>query len=100
MAKQIGKPISRPLFAPQKGYGLSAFKLNNPFLSAKEQAFLDGPVQQLLDLSDEWRITHEDADLSPEAWRFIKAERLWAMIIPERYGGLGFSAYDQSCVLA
>ena len=38
MAKQIGKPISRPLFAPQKGYGLSAFKLNNPFLSAKEQA--------------------------------------------------------------
>tara|TARA_B100000519_G_C14221566_1_gene427827 strand:- start:780 stop:1391 length:612 start_codon:yes stop_codon:yes gene_type:complete len=38
MAKQIGKPVSRPLFAPQKGYGLSAFKFNNPFLSAKEQA--------------------------------------------------------------
>ena len=69
-------------------------------LSAKEQAFLDGPVQQLLDLCDEWRITHEDADLSPEAWRFIKAERFWAMIIPERYGGLGFSAYAHSCVLA
>ena len=69
-------------------------------LSAEEQAFLDGPVQQLLDLCDEWQITHEDADLSPEAWQFIKENRFWGMIIPKRYGGLEFSAYAHSCVLA
>lgn len=68
-------------------------------LSDTEQAFLDGPVQTLLELCDEWRITHEDADLSDEAWQHIKAHKFWGMIIPERYGGLEFSAYAHSCVL-
>jgi acyl-CoA dehydrogenase len=69
-------------------------------LSAEEQAFLDGPVQQLLDMCDEWQITHEDADLTPEAWQFIKDHKFWGMIIPKRYGGLEFSAYAHSGVLA
>lgn len=69
-------------------------------LSNEEQAFLDGPVQQLLDMCDEWQITHEDADLTPQAWQFIKDNRFWGMIIPKRYGGLEFSAYAHSCVLA
>jgi len=69
-------------------------------LSDEEQAFLDGPVQQLLDLCDEWKITHEDGDLPPEAWRFIKDNKFWAMIIPKQYGGLEFSAYAHSCVLS
>ncbi|MES1942777.1 acyl-CoA dehydrogenase [Salinisphaera sp. PC39] len=71
-----------------------------PELSAEEQAFLDGPVEQLIDLCDEWRITHEDADLPDEAWRFLKENRFFGMIIPKEYGGLGFGAYAHSCVLA
>lgn len=71
-----------------------------PELSVEEQAFVDGPVQTLLDMCDEWQITHEDADLSPEAWQYIKDNKFWGMIIPRRYGGLEFSAYGHSCVLA
>ncbi|RJS94376.1 acyl-CoA dehydrogenase [Salinisphaera sp. Q1T1-3] len=69
-------------------------------LTAEEQAFLDGPVQTLLDMCDEWQITHEDADLPAEAWQYIKDNRFWGMIIPRQYGGLAFSAYAHSCVLA
>ncbi|WP_423823238.1 acyl-CoA dehydrogenase [Salinisphaera sp. SPP-AMP-43] len=69
-------------------------------LSEQEQAFLDGPVQTLLDMCDEWQITHEEADLPAEAWQYIKDHKFWAMIIPKRYGGLEFSAYAHSCVLA
>ncbi len=69
-------------------------------LSEEEQAFLDGPVQTLLDMCDEWKITHEDADLPAEAWQYIKDNKFWGMIIPKRYGGLEFSAYAHSCVLA
>ncbi|GAB3681335.1 acyl-CoA dehydrogenase [Salinisphaera aquimarina] len=75
-------------------------KLPPPVLSDEEQAFLDGPVQQLLDICDEWQISHEDADLSDAAWQFIKDNKFWGMIIPKRYGGLAFSAYAHSCVLA
>lgn len=71
-----------------------------PLLSSEEQAFLDGPVEGLIDLCDEWQITHEDADLSPAAWKFIKANKFFGMIIPKEYGGLEFSAYAHSCVLA
>lgn len=70
-----------------------------PRLSAEERAFLDGPVEQLCAMLDEWDITHERADLPPEVWDFIKSNGFFAMIIPKRYGGLQFSAYAHSTVL-
>lgn len=69
-------------------------------LSEEEKAFLDGPVNELCGMLDEWRITHEWADLPPEAWDFIKRKGFFAMIIPKAYGGLEFSAQAQSDVLA
>jgi acyl-CoA dehydrogenase len=63
-----------------------------PELTAEEQAFLDGPVEQLCRMVDDWEITHVHADLPPELWDFIKRERFFGMIIPKEYGGLGFSA--------
>jgi acyl-CoA dehydrogenase len=70
-----------------------------PTLTAAEQAFLDGPCEDLCAMIDDWDITHVRADLSPEVWAFIKSEGFFAMIIPKRYGGLEFSAYAHSCVL-
>jgi acyl-CoA dehydrogenase len=70
-----------------------------PVLSAAEQAFLDGPCEDLCAMLDDWDITHVRADLSPEVWSFIKSRGFFAMIIPRRYGGLEFSAYAHSCVL-
>jgi acyl-CoA dehydrogenase len=70
-----------------------------PVLTATEQAFIDGPCEDLCAMLDDWDITHRRADLPPEVWAFIKARGFFAMIIPRRYGGLEFSAYAHSCVL-
>jgi acyl-CoA dehydrogenase len=71
-----------------------------PRLTAEEQAFLDGPVDELCRMLDDWRITHELADLPPEVWEFIRKQRFFAMIIPRRYGGLEFSPVAVTVVLA
>jgi acyl-CoA dehydrogenase len=68
-------------------------------LTVEEQAFLDGPVQKLCDMLDNWEITHRDADLNPETWEFLKKNRFFGMIIPKEYGGLGFSAMAHRAVL-
>ena len=71
-----------------------------PRLSPAEQAFIDGPVEELCRLIDDWDITHRRADLPPHVWEFLKSRGFFAMIIPKQYGGLAFSAYAHSCVLA
>ncbi|MDH5612166.1 MAG: acyl-CoA dehydrogenase [Gammaproteobacteria bacterium] len=73
--------------------------LPKPTLSAKEQAFIDGPVEQLCSMLNDWKITHDDYDLTPEVWKFLKDNGFFAMIIPEEYGGLEFSAYAHSQVI-
>ncbi len=70
-----------------------------PRLSAEEQAFLDGPVEELCAMCDDWQITHELQDLPPQVWQFIKDKGFLGMIIPKRYGGLGFSALAHSAVV-
>lgn len=68
-------------------------------LSAEEQAFLDGPVEVLCQRLDDWQITHERHDLPSEIWDFLKQHRFFGMIIPQEYGGLGFSARAHSDVV-
>jgi acyl-CoA dehydrogenase len=70
-----------------------------PQLTAEEQAFIDGPCEELCRMVDDWDITHRRADLPPEVWDFLKKQGFFAMIIPKKYGGLEFSAYAHSCVL-
>jgi acyl-CoA dehydrogenase len=68
-------------------------------LSPEEQAFLDGPVEELCGMIDDWAITWELRDLPPNIWDFLKTHKFFAMIIPKSYGGLGFSAYAHSEVI-
>ena len=68
-------------------------------LSAEEQAFLDGPVDELCRMLDDWQITFDLCDLPPEVWDLLKREKFFAMIIPKQYGGLGFSATAHSEVI-
>ena len=70
-----------------------------PRLTAEEQAFIDGPCEELCRMIDDWDITHRRADLPPHLWDYIKSKGFFAMIIPKKYGGLEFSAYAHSCVL-
>ncbi|MDC4552866.1 acyl-CoA dehydrogenase, partial [Acinetobacter baumannii] len=53
-------------------------KLHNypqPRLTAEEQAFLDGPVEEACRMANDFQITHELADLPPELWAYLKEHR-------------------------
>ena len=68
-------------------------------LSEEEQAFLDGPVEELCRMLDDWDITHVRRDLPPAVWRFLKEKGFFGLIVPRRYGGLEFSAQAHSAVV-
>jgi acyl-CoA dehydrogenase len=63
-----------------------------PELSPEERAFLDGPVEEVCKMTNDWETTHDRHDLAPEVWEFVKKHKFFGMIIPKQYGGLGFSA--------
>ena len=65
-------------------------------LSDEEKAFLEGPVETLCEMLDDWRITHELYDLPKEAWEFIRNEGFFGLVIPKEFGGKGFSATAHS----
>jgi acyl-CoA dehydrogenase len=69
-----------------------------PALSEREQAFLDGPVQALCRELDDWQV-HQLRDLPPAVWERLKRDGFFGLIIPQRYGGLEFSALAQSRVV-
>ncbi|WHO38313.1 acyl-CoA dehydrogenase [Sphingobium sp. AP49] len=67
-----------------------------PILTAQEQAFMEGPVETLCAMIDDWQMSWETRDLSPEAWAYMKAQKFFGIIIPKTYGGLGFSNFAHS----
>ncbi|ERS85490.1 acyl-CoA dehydrogenase [Marinobacter sp. EVN1] len=60
-------------------------------LTSEEQAFLDGPVEELCKMLDDWQITHEHYDLPDKVWKFIRSKGFFGLVIPKEDGGLGFS---------
>jgi acyl-CoA dehydrogenase len=67
-------------------------------LSEAEQRFLDGPVEQLCGMLDEWEID-QAGDLPEPVWAFLREQRFFGMILPPEHGGLGFSAAAHSAVV-
>jgi acyl-CoA dehydrogenase len=72
------------------------YKVSN--LSAAEAAFLAGPVETLCRQLDDWRIS-QARDIPTEVWEILRRDKFLGMIIPEAYGGLGFSAIGHSAVV-
>lgn len=70
-----------------------------PQLTFEEQAFIDGHVEKLCALINDFEITHVLADMTPQTWQYMKDNQFFAMIIPKQYGGLDFSPYAQSVIL-
>ncbi len=68
-------------------------------LTVEEQAFIEGPVEKLCQMIDDWDITHHLMDLPTEMWQFIKENGFFGLIIPKQYGGKAFSAYAHSQIL-
>ena len=71
-----------------------------PKLSVEEQRFLDQECDELCGMVSDWETTNIYKDLPPQVWQFIKDKGFLGMIIPKQYGGLGFSAYAHSQVVA
>lgn len=68
-------------------------------LSAEEQAFLDGPVERLCEITDDWEV-FQKRDLSHESWEAIKQDGFFGLIVPKEYGGKGFSSSAVSAIIA
>jgi acyl-CoA dehydrogenase len=74
--------------------------IRKPTLTAEEQAFLDGPVNTVCAMLDDWDIRHNRADMPPEVWAYLKEQGFLGMLIGKEHGGLGFSAQAQSQVVS
>jgi acyl-CoA dehydrogenase len=74
-------------------------RYRHPHLSSEEEAFIDGPVEELCRMLDDYEINQQRNDLPPEVWRFLREKGFFGMIIPKAYGGLGFSPFAHSQVV-
>ena len=68
-------------------------------LTAEEQAFLDGPVEEVCQMVDDWKVWQR-RDLSDPVWQKLKEGRFFGLIVPKAYGGHGFSPSCNSAVVA
>lgn len=69
-----------------------------PHLTQEEKDFINGPLEELCAMCDDWTIWNEKK--IPDAiWAKIKELKLFGMIIPKEYGGLGFTALAHSEVI-
>ena len=68
-------------------------------LTPEEQAFLDGPTDELCRLIDDWQVRHAQREIPEKIWDFVKAHGFLGMLISKEHGGLGFSAQAQSLII-
>ena len=73
--------------------------IGKPGLTEQEQAFIDGPLEQLCQMVDSWKINFVWADIPTEIVDFIKQNKFLGMIIPRQYGGLELSTVAQTEVI-
>eukprot|EP01100_Stratorugosa_tubuloviscum_P004190 TRINITY_DN203_c0_g2_i1.p1 TRINITY_DN203_c0_g2~~TRINITY_DN203_c0_g2_i1.p1 ORF type:complete len:786 (-),score=433.38 TRINITY_DN203_c0_g2_i1:19-2352(-) len=67
-------------------------------LTQKEKTFLETEVEQLCEMVEDYKV-RQTKDLPENIWNFIKEKKFLGMIIPENYGGLGFSPHAHSLVV-
>ena len=75
------------------------FEAPAPELNSEEQAFINGAVEELCAMVNDWEITHKLNQLPMPVWEFLKQNRFFGLNISPEYGGHGFSAHAQSCIV-
>lgn len=68
-------------------------------LTAEEQAFLDGPTEEVCRMIDRYEITRTRRAPEP-VLAYLKKQGFFGLLIPKEYGGKGFSTLLRSCVMA
>ena len=73
-------------------------KENYPQLSKAEQEFLDGPVEELCSMVDDWEVLVQKG-FPQQVWDYLKQQRFFGLVIPQEYGGHEFSALAHSAIV-
>ncbi len=69
-----------------------------PGLSKEEQDYLDGPVEEICSIVNDWKI-YQNKEIPQEVWYLMRKSKIFGMIVPKKYGGLEFSAAAHSAVI-
>lgn len=91
--------IETDLFSGKPDFDKIFSENEYPKLSKAEQAFMDNQVEEICKMTDDWAV-FRDRDLTKKTWDYLKKEKFLGMIIPKKYGGLGFTALGHSAVVA
>ena len=67
-------------------------------LTAEEQSFLDNETEVLCEMLDQHQI-EIDQNLPPEVWDYIREKKFMGMVMPKKFGGLGFSGHGHAVVI-
>jgi acyl-CoA dehydrogenase len=70
-----------------------------PDLTARERQFLSGPVREVCERIDDWEIRRRQ-EIPEEIWALLREHGFFGLLIPEAWGGLGFSPLAASTVFA
>lgn len=96
------KSLESIFFAPsaqQISEAKKTLKRVDNSLDLHSQAFLDGPVQEVIDLCDDFSINHIDYDLPEVVWNKLRDEKFFGLVIDKKYGGLGFNQQAHAQIL-
>ncbi|MDJ0899783.1 MAG: acyl-CoA dehydrogenase [Xenococcus sp. MO_188.B8] len=69
-----------------------------PQITPEIRSFLGNQVEKVCQMATDWEI-HQRKDLPPQVWDYLKQERFFGMMIPQEYGGLGFSNLAYSSIM-
>ncbi len=69
-----------------------------PDLTDKEREFVEGPAEELCKMVDDWKV-FQRKDFDKKTWEFLRENKFFGLIIPEKYGGLEFSANAHSAII-
>ena len=79
--------------------------LPEPVLSEEEQAFMDGPVNELCAMLDSWAINNSGTDeqnlgdLPEEVWAKMMEHKFFGIEVSKEDGGLGFSTFAHRAIV-
>lgn len=68
-------------------------------LTVDEQAFLDGPVKEVMGMVNEFELQNS-SHIPQNILDFLSSNKFFALIIPKKFGGLEFSPYANSTIVA
>ena len=93
------RSASTPSCSRARPTGTSCAPSRRIVLTPEEQAFLDGPTDELCGMLDDWQMRHTEREVPREVWDFVKQKGFLGMLISKEHGGLGFSAQAQSLII-